>query len=517
VAAAHRDSDKARLLRDLWSRYPYRADEDLGVPRVLRTAEPALIPEVPEEGMRAFARDAEHLALLRALGPRSYLAVPLVARGKTYGVLSLVYSDSGRRYGPEELELAAELARRAAGAIDNARLFQQAASAAVRLRAQIEETERTHAALAEREAQFRTLADSIPQLAWMADASGSIFWYNRGWYAFTGTTPEEMEGWGWQSVHHPEHLPTVLERWRASIATGEPFEMEFPLRGADGRFRWFLTRVLPVKDAGGAVARWFGTNTDIDELRAAREAAQEANRAKAQFLANMSHELRTPLNAIGGYADLLELGVHGPVTDAQRADLGRIKRSAEHLLSLINDILNFAKVEAGQVAIDLREVRMRGFLAELEPLVAPLMHAKGLTYRYRPCDEGLAAWADPEKVRQILLNLLSNAIKFTEAGGRVALACARRGETIVVQVRDTGIGVPRDKLETVFAPFVQVHRGLTVNHEGTGLGLAISRDLARMMGGELTAESEEGRGSTFSLTLPARAAGAEPAAGGLSG
>ena len=157
---------------------------------------------------------------------------------------------------------------------------------------------------AKSEQQFRTLADSIPNLAWWANGDGYITWYNRQWYEYTGTTPEQMEGWGWQSVHDPDELPRVLERWKASIATGEPFNMEFPLRGRDGQFRWFLTRVLPLKDAEGRVVRWFGTNTDVTEVRQARQAAEAANEAKSQFLANMSHELRTPMNAILGMIDV---------------------------------------------------------------------------------------------------------------------------------------------------------------------------------------------------------------------
>jgi signal transduction histidine kinase len=216
----------------------------------------------------------------------------------------------------------------------------------------------------------------------------------------------------------------------------------------------------------------------------------------------MSHELRTPLNAIAGYAELLEIGIHGPMTDQQHVAIGRIQRSQRHLLGLINDVLNFAKLEAGHVAYDLTDVSLDEALAALEPLVAPQLRAKTLCFTRDACADDLAVRADADKLRQILVNLLSNAIKFTAAGGAVTLRCAVRGDVVALAVTDTGIGIASDRLEEVFAPFVQIDRRLNTPHEGTGLGLAISRDLARGMGGDLTAESAPGVGSTFTLTLP---------------
>jgi PAS domain S-box-containing protein len=366
----------------------------------------------------------------------------------------------------------------------------------------VTERKRAEAALAESERQLRTLADAIPTLAWTARADGYIDWYNARWYEYTGTTPEQMAGWGWQAVHDPAVLPDVMARWQASIASGAPFEMTFPLRGADGRFRRFLTRVTPLRDAHGRVTRWFGTNTDVEAERAAREAAEGANQAKTDFLATMSHELRTPLNAIAGYAELLEIGIHGPVTAQQREAISRIQRSQRHLLGLINDVLNFAKLEAGRIEYDLTDVSVREVLDALEPLVAPQLRAKALRFTRAECADGPVVRADPVKLQQVLLNLLSNAIKFTAASGAVTLRCRAEGDVVTIAVEDTGIGIAANRLEHVFAPFVQIDRRLNAPHEGTGLGLAISRDLARGMGGDLSAESTPGAGSTFTLTLP---------------
>ncbi len=370
--------------------------------------------------------------------------------------------------------------------------------------------------LEQRESQFRTLADTIPQLSWMAHPDGMVFWYNQRWYDYTGTTQEEMSAHGWGIVHHPETLDAVVAHWSASVAEAIPFEMEVPLRGADDAFRWFLVRVLPVVDGAGAVVRWFGTCTDIQSMREAREAAETAradaelaraqaeaaNRAKSEFLAVMSHELRTPLNAIGGYTELLELGLRGPVTEAQRRDLDRIRTSQQHLLGLISGVLDLSRIEAGRVSYDLVPTRLDPFLAGLDSLVEPQAAGKSLTLRYVPCDADVAVLVDREKLRQILLNLLSNAIRYTLAGGDIELTAVPHESTVAITVRDTGIGIAAEAVERIFEPFVQLDRSLTRVRDGVGLGLAISLDLARGMGGELGVESREGIGSCFTLTLP---------------
>ncbi|HEX7241610.1 MAG TPA: ATP-binding protein [Longimicrobiaceae bacterium] len=241
-----------------------------------------------------------------------------------------------------------------------------------------------------------------------------------------------------------------------------------------------------------------------EEAEHLRAVAEEANQAKSTFLAVMSHELRTPLNAIAGYVEIMEMGIHGPVTDAQREALGRIERSQRHLLRLINDVLNLARIEAGHVEYAVEEVPVAEIVAAVTPMIEPQLENKGVAFAAEVAP-GLVVRADRDKAQQILLNLLGNAVKFTPAGGRVrvdAVPSPDAGGRLLLRVADTGIGIPAAKLEAIFQPFVQVDVSRTRAVEGSGLGLAISRDLARGMGADLTVHSVPGEGSTFTLVLP---------------
>jgi len=259
-------------------------------------------------------------------------------------------------------------------------------------------------------------------------------------------------------------------------------------------------------ELAGANRRLQHAMTEAESARAeaerARSEAEAANRAKSDFLAMMSHELRTPLNAIAGYAQILDMGIHGPVTEQQRDALDRIARSQAHLLTLINDVLNFARIDAGQLRYVVQDVHMHDTLAGLEPLVAPQVAARRLTFSYDPCGSDIVATADGDKVRQVVLNLLSNAVKYTPVGGTVRLGCDADATTVRVHVTDSGPGIDADQLPVIFEPFVQGHRALNRPNEGVGLGLAISRDLARGMRGDVMVTTELGVGSTFTLALP---------------
>jgi len=247
----------------------------------------------------------------------------------------------------------------------------------------------------------------------------------------------------------------------------------------------------------------------LDAERAARAEAEVANRAKNQFLAVMSHELRTPLNAIAGHTQLLDLGLHGPITDAQRDALDRIDRSQRHLLSLVNDVLNLAHIESGRAEFLFEHLEVAPLIHSIVAMIEPLLATAQLECRVveRVPDHDMAPraiWADREKVQQILLNLLTNAIKFTPAGGRITIdaTCACATDLACIEVRDTGVGIPAEKIDAVFEPFVQLATKFSSRQDGIGLGLTISRQFARGMHGDLVVASDAAEGACFRLTLP---------------
>jgi signal transduction histidine kinase len=260
------------------------------------------------------------------------------------------------------------------------------------------------------------------------------------------------------------------------------------------------SRIVPLVLLAGLLASMWLFALARGQTRA-RAAAEQANRAKSAFLATMSHELRTPLNAIGGYVDLMQLGVPGPTTAVQRQYLARVQRAQQHLLTLINDVLDFARIDAGRVEYRLVHVPVGEAVADALSLVDVQAREKRLQLNTRG-QADVHAHADPERLRQILVNLLSNAVKFTDADGRIDVEWLAVDDAVEIGVSDTGIGIPQECLESVFEPFLQLDGDFKRRQSGAGLGLAISRDLARGMGGEITASSVVAVGSTFVLSIP---------------
>ena len=552
--------------------------------------------------------------------------------------------------------------------------------------------------LRQSEEVLRALANTIPQLAWMAEPDGAIVWFNERWYEYTGTTPEGAAGWGWQGTVDPDVLPAMQEHWASSLRTGEPFEMEYPIRGADGQYRWFLTRVNAVRDRRGKVVRWFGTNTDVDQVKRAeqalreeskvlellnstgsalastrdlrsllqvatdaasgiagarfaaffyhgkegegpkfslytvsggsanefqsfgephatalfgagfrgaglvrstdiggtshdgpalpqfgmlsgqpvvksylsvpvtaasgeaigtmffghpepgvfterterivrgiaaqaavaldntrlyeaaqqaaeerkvlleseREARAEAERSsqmKDEFLATLSHELRTPLSAILGWAQVLRRGGKDEA-DRQRG-LQTIERNARSQAQLIEDLLDMSRITSGKVLLDIQNLSPAGFLDAAIETVRPAADAKNIRLeKHYDADPGTIA-GDPARLQQVVWNLLSNAIKFTPRDGQVTVELARRGDSVVITVRDTGAGIKPEFITHVFERFRQADASMTRRHGGLGLGLSIVKHLIEQHGGTVRAESSgEGLGSSFSIELP---------------
>ena len=302
------------------------------------------------------------------------------------------------------------------------------------------------------------------------------------------------------------HLASLRQDNGAGAMAALPLRGDARIIGALG-FNWSEDRVFAPEDLAflDVLAEQCGQALErarlYEEERRARNEAEEANRAKSDFLAAMSHELRTPLNGIGGYVELLDMGLRGPVTDAQRADLDRIRRNQQHLLLLIEDVLSFARVEAGRLEVDDESVVVEGTLRSLEAMISPQVTLKGLRFVHEPVDPALRARGDRDRIVQICVNLLTNAIKATPAEGIVTLTAVADAEHVRIRVADSGVGIPADKLDAIFSPFTQLGRSLNNPRAGAGLGLSISRGLATAMGGSLTVESIEGAGSTFTLTL----------------
>jgi PAS domain S-box-containing protein len=381
--------------------------------------------------------------------------------------------------------------------------------------------------LQERERDLRDVLDNAAEGIHLVGADGIIQWANDAELSMLGYSAAEYVGQPIAKFHVDS---PIVEDMLGRLARGETLrDYEARLRHKDGSIRYvqvnsnvrwkqdefvhtrcFSRDITGLREAAlqreELLGREQAARLEAERARAeaerAKGIAEQANRAKSDFLAVMSHELRTPLNAIGGHAELMELGIHGTVTVAQREALDRIQRSQRLLLGLINQVLNYARIETGNVDYKLVAVPVDETLRGIEALFSPQLRAKGIRYEYAGCSPPLAVRADAEKFQQILLNLLANAVKFTERGGRITVDVEERGTDICVRVHDTGVGIPAEKLSMIFDPFVQVDFNYTRKNDGIGLGLAISRDLARGMKGDIVVVSALGEGSAFTLRLP---------------
>jgi PAS domain S-box-containing protein len=721
VAVQHTDPGKIELVRRLEKQYPADPNAAIGPPQVIRTGKSELARSIPDSVLESAARSEEHLRMLRELGLRSYIIAPLISRDQLLGAITLVHAESGREYRQEDLGFVEDLARRAATAIDNARLVREITQAqeqseqqavelesqAAELQEQAAELEMLNREVTAAEGRLRGIVDSALDAIITADTDSVIIGWNthaetifglaaheaigktltetiipvqhreahqRGMKRYIATGEENIlnrrieitalhrdgrefpveltvapsrdanstffsafvrdlteqkqaenriaavyavtrvlaeshtldeaaprileaigQRLGWMAgvfwVADPKtdrltiaglwHAPgdeleafleatqqieftrtmglpgrvwssgaaawiedvvndTAFPRARAAAAANLHGAFAFPIRDSDdvfGVIEFFHRDTLPPDEGLLTAAEVFGTDIGqaVQRVRAEEERdralatmerlntqltertaeAESANRAKSEFLANMSHEFRTPMNAIVGYAGLLEAETMGPLTEGQRKQLTRIRASSDHMIGLVEDVLDLAKIEAGRITVERECAEARVPIDAAFELIEPQAQQRQLHVE-TSCEmnPSMCFVGDLDRVRQILVNLLSNAVKFTEPGGRVTVSCDVStspdsealfgdGPWLCIMVEDTGIGMSAEQIADVFEPFVQAETGRTRTRSGTGLGLTISRRLARLMDGDITVASAPGKGSCFKLWLPA--------------
>ncbi len=449
----------------------------------LRRALTAGLPIVVDD-VATDSRTSHALEKHRALEIGSYLNTPFLSGGGLKAAL-VVYRRDPHRWREDEINLLRELTARVWTRIERARAEQ---------------------ALRETSERFQTLADNIGPLAWMANPDGSIFFYNKRWFDYTGTTLAEMQGWGWEKVHHPDHIKRVVEKWSSHLQRGEPWEDTFPLRGKGGQYRWFLSSASPIRDAQGNIVRWFGSNTDIDDqkrteeaLRVAQQQAEAANQAKDRFLAALSHELRTPLNPVlmWACAELDEPNVDARV----REGLEMICRNVQLEARLIDDLLDLTRITRGKLQLKRELCDAHELLQHTIEIVRSQITGKDLRLSVALSARNHMVNADPTRLEQVFWNLLKNASKFTPPEGEISVRSYDAAPGVLaLEVGDTGPGIEAQLLPRIFTAFEQAH----TSGEGLGLGLAISKEILDMHGGKLSARNkEQGHGAVFTVELSA--------------
>lgn len=430
-----------------------------------------------------------------SLAMSASICQPLLKAGRLVAMIA-VHQSTPRNWTDSEIQLLEVVTERAWATLERARVTRE---------------------LVRREANFRELADAMPQMIFVADETGHVNYFNRKWYEYTGL-PDGSVGYEyWKDTHDPATLPHVVEEWTHAVATGEPYEIEYRLRRADGEWRWHLGRALPVREPDGRIVRWFGTNTDIHEKkqleeqirhlleseRFARHEAERQERIKDEFLATLSHELRTPLNAIIGWSDLLE---HAPSHDDIAKGIEVIGRNARTQAQIIEDLLDLSRIISGRLRLEMREVCPAQILHESVDTVRSAADSKGVELDIRISDESIRIVADSNRLQQVFWNLLNNAIKFTPKGGFVRAELENAGSHLIVRISDSGIGIRPDFLPLIFDRFQQADPSTTRSFGGLGIGLSIVRQLVELHGGDVTAASDGlEKGARFTVNLPIRA------------
>lgn len=371
----------------------------------------------------------------------------------------------------------------------------------------ITDRKKTERELKESEERYQNLANVAPVGIFRTDIQGNTTYVNPTWCRISGLSHDEAMGNGWLRVVHPDDRQVLAENWQKSAQRHAVSMADYRFLRDDGSTVWVMGQAVPEFNSDNQVVGYIGTITDIterkkvEELQAAVYKAESADRLKSAFLATMSHELRTPLNSIIGFTGILLQKLVGPLSEEQEKQLNMVQDSARHLLALINDVLDISKIEAGQVTLYTEKFDLADAIRVSIEKVSPLAEKKALMLSSVMVPERLEMVSDRRRIEQVLINLLNNAVKFTEKG-KVHLQSQIIDRTVMISVSDTGIGIKAENIPTLFQPFKQVDSGISRQYEGTGLGLSICKKLVELLGGEIWVESEPGKGSTFTFTLP---------------
>jgi PAS domain S-box-containing protein len=360
---------------------------------------------------------------------------------------------------------------------------------------------RTERALLESEAHFRGLADAMPQLVWTARPDGTVDYYNSRAREYGGIIRSSTGEWDWQPTLHDDDHAATLEAWRVAVERGTPYECEHRIRKADGGFRWHLSRAVPLRAGDGGITKWFGTATDIHELRQSQQVLRDNDRRKDEFLAMLAHELRNPLAPILSAVQVLK---HGSPVDPRLGKMRDvIERQAAQLTRLVDDLLDVARITQGKIELRREPVDLATIVARGVETSRPLIEARGHVLTLSVPDDGMQVEGDTARLAQVVANLLNNAATYTAEGGHIWLTAERSGDEAVLRVRDDGIGIPSADLPFVFDLFSQAHRSIDRAHGGLGVGLTLVRSLVEMHGGRVQATSGgPGHGSEFVVHLP---------------
>lgn len=486
VLVAHKDPEKVEWAKQIRKDYPTKVDQETGTAKVLRTGKPELYPYIPDEVLEQSAKDEKHLKMLRNVGFRSVMIVPMKTGGRVLGTITFITTEeSAKKYGDEDLTLAEDFARRVALTLENVELYQEAQQE-IKIRKEIEK------AIKYNEQRFKTIIEALPQMAFTANSEGRANFYNQRWYDFTGLSLYEQKPEMWKQVVHPKDIKGFNSKWEESIETGVLFEQEIRFRNIrTDSFIWHLVRAVPVKDNEGKIMLWVGTCTDINEQKL-------LNAKKDEFLNIASHELKTPLATSKAYVQLIQKEIERMENEKLTKYSSKANQYLNVLNNLILDLLDISKIESGKIQYKKEWFDMNGLVRECIEHTLYENQDASIT-----CEGTITkqVYGDIGRLEQVINNLISNAVKYSGEEKIVKISLQNTEDELQIKVEDKGVGISEENQKRIFDRYYRIKETHTAS-DGMGLGLYISSEIVHRHEGEINVESAPGEGSTFILKLP---------------